>query len=390
MVRTGLDRVFGEELLLDALRGRRLAWLTHAASVDKDLQHAVDLSLAAGLRVQRLFGPEHGIRGGAQDMVGVNTAVDPLTGLECVSLYGDSEASLQPQDADLAGVELMLIDLQDIGTRYYTYAATAVMTARACAAQEIEVWLLDRPNPLGGEVIEGGMVTAGFESFVGMLPVATRHAMTLGEIVSMVAAQEGWSPYLRVIEMQGWRRSQFFDQTGLPWVLPSPNMPTLDTALVYPGQCLLEGTNLSEGRGTTRPFELFGAPWLDVAALVDELPPLPGLAWRAVLFEPTFQKWAGQACRGLQMHITDRGALRSLSASIILLQTIRELHPDHFEWRREAYEFVADRLAIDLLIGDVVLRHAIEDGASLKDLERWMAADRRDFEAQRKASLLYR
>ena len=390
-VQTGLTRLFAEDEWRDRLKGRKVAWLVNSTSVDVDLTHAIDRSVELGWRVERLFGPEHGLRGTAQDMISVGSSRDPITGFPTISLYGHDEETLRPTPEMLDGLDVVLIDLQDIGTRYYTYAYTAAMMLAACAEAGVEAWVLDRPNPLGGEVVEGNDVRPEQRSFVGMFSIATRHGMTLAELLSLLAARHGWSDALTVVPMLGWERAMAFEDTGLPWVMPSPNMPTVDTAFVYPGQCLLEGTNLSEGRGTTRPFELFGAPWMRPLEVLDALSPedLVGCRLRPLAFEPTFQKHARQPCLGFQLHVHDRAAFRSLRTSLALIQKIREVHPEAFDWRHERYEFVSDRLAIDLLIGDITLRHALEDGIEMSDLMLAMSAARATFDAERLEHLRY-
>lgn len=391
-VTTGLERVLHEKALRDRLDGKRVGWLVHAASVDVELRHAVDAGIAAGLVPSLLFGPEHGLRGGAQDMVGVDSARDPLTGIETVSLYGHDVESLAPRAEHLSGLDLVLIDLQDIGTRYYTYAYSAALMIEAACKAGVEAWVLDRPNPLGGTVLEGNVVIEEYTSFVGMYPgIATRHGMTIGELMRLLAERYGWGDGLEVVEMTGWSRTMTFDQTHLPWVMPSPNMPTLETAVVYPGQCLLEGTELSEGRGTTRPFELFGAPWIDPISVRAELEDehLEGARLRDVAFEPTFQKHAKQSCRGFQLHVHDPLGFRSLAASLALLKAIRAVHPENFQWREEAYEFVDDKLAIDLLLGDPLMRHALEDAIPISELLKSMALSRASFEDERRRHLIY-
>jgi uncharacterized protein YbbC (DUF1343 family) len=388
---TGLERLLSEPRWRRLVEGRRVGLLVNPVSVDHRLRHAIDLCVDAGLDLVRLFGPEHGVRGEAQDMETVGWSRDAITGLPCVSLYGADEASLRPRQEHLDGIDVLVIDLQDIGARYYTYVYTAAWCAQACGERGIDVVLCDRPNPLGGLMIEGNLVLEGYRSFVGASPVATRHAMTYGELLRLFLARKELDCALHVVPMEGWRRDLWYDQTGLPFVMPSPNMPTLDTATVYPGQCLLEGTNLSEGRGTTRPFELFGAPWLDAQALAARLEArqLPGCAWRLASFKPMFQKHAGQICRGLQLHVTDRDHFQSLRTTLAILQDVLALHPEDFSWRAEAYEFVQDRLAIDLLLGDPLLRHALCDGAALEDLDEMMAHARAPFLPQREAALLY-
>jgi len=390
-VQTGLERIFDDDALRNALDGRRVGWLANATAVDTDFRHGVDRSIEEGIEVVRLFGPEHGLRGGAQDMIGVDSGIDVLTGLPVVSLYGHDEESLRPDTDQLDGLDVVLIDMQDIGSRYYTYAATAALMIDACQEAGVEAWVLDRPNPIRGDRVEGNVVAPEMRSFVGMYSIATRHGMTLGELCDLLARRHGWTDALRVVEMRGWSRSQWYDETGLPWVMPSPNMPTLDTATVYPGQCLLEGTNVSEARGTTRPFELFGAPWIDAVALAGELEAaeLPGVGWRAVAFEPMFQKHAGETCCGVQLHITDRDAFQPLRTSLEVLAALRRVSPDEFRWREEAYEFVSDRLAIDLLLGDPLVRHALEDGMPVVELLAVLRSARKEFDQERRSCLRY-
>lgn len=390
-VRTGLERLLEDAEYQPLIRGRRVALLANPISVNARLEHAIDLLKAAECSLVRLFGPEHGIRSEAQDMEAVTESLDPITGLPCVSLYGTSEESLKPDPASLEGVDVLVIDLQDIGTRYYTYTYTAAWCAEVCGQLGIDVVLCDRPNPLGGTALEGNLVLDEYRSFVGAWPLATRHGMTYGEVLRYLVEHQGLACNLTVVPMEHWTRSTWYDQTGLPFIMPSPNMPTLDTAIVYPGMCLLEGTNLSEGRGTTRPFELFGAPWLDANALKSRLEArnLPGCAWRLASFKPMFQKHKDLICRGLQLHVTDRESFRSLSAAIAILQDTMALHPEDFAWRTEAYEFVTDRLAIDLLLGDQDLRRALEDHTPLAVLEQRMAEARAPFEEKRRACLLY-
>jgi uncharacterized protein YbbC (DUF1343 family) len=390
-VRTGLERLLHDPNYREKLSGRRVALLANPISVDAQLRHAVDLLLAAGVNLVRLFGPEHGVRGEAQDMETVQQEVDSLTGLPCVSLYGSSEASLRPTREQLEDIDVLVIDLQDIGARYYTYVYTAAWCAQVCGQTGTQVLLCDRPNPLGGLAMEGNLVLPGYTSFVGVFSVATRHGMTYGELLRLFQRRGEVNCELEVIPMQGWERSMWYDQTGLPFVMPSPNMPTLDTATVYPGMCLLEGTNLSEGRGTTRPFELFGAPWLDAVALARRLEgrALPGCAWRTVSFKPMFREFAGELCRGLQLHVTDRDRFASLTATLALLQDVMALHPGDFAWRTEAYEFVTDRLAIDLLLGDPQVRMALADQVPVEEIVQGMAQARAPFEEDRRQVLLY-
>ncbi len=390
-VLTGLDVLLGSSELLGRLRGSRVGLLVNPTSVTTDLVHAVDALRAAEVDIVRLFGPEHGVRGEAQDMEAVDESFDPITGIPTVSLYGHTYESLRPTVEELQGIDVMLADIQDIGARYYTYIYTIGLTMQACGEAGIPVWVLDRPNPIGGDVVEGNVVLDEYRSFVGMQPIAVRHAMTSGEAARFFDRFCGWSCDLEVVRMRGWRRAMFFDDTGLPWVMPSPNMPTLDTAIVYPGQCLLEGTNASEARGTTRPFELFGAPWVDSVALHAKMTAfgLDGCTFRQASFRPKFQKHANETCLGLQVHVTNREIFESLKFSYCLLSALLELNPEEFRWREEAYEFVADRLAIDLLLGDPILRKGLEDGEDPIELATTWGDARREFDERRRECLIY-
>mgnify|MGYP003594331166 CR=1 FL=1 len=394
-VRTGLDRLAAGEG--PALRGRPVALLCHPASVTASLEHASAVLPRIGAKVVSLLGPEHGIDAAAQDMEVVATAAARTAAVPTYSLYGDTFASLSPTPAMLHGAEWLVIDLQDIGSRYYTYVWTAVLAAEVALSEGVRVVILDRPNPIGGldAQVEGGAIAAGEESFVGLHDVAVRHGMTLGELARMAILERALAPYagLEILACVGWRRDMLFFETGLPWVLPSPNMPTLATALVYPGQCLLEGTNLSEGRGTTRPFEIFGAPWLDgqalAAALRAEDEACPGLGLRPLGFKPTFQKFAGRSCGGLQLHVRAPRAVRSLRTTWAILKAAWRLGQGQMRWRTESYEFVADRPALDLLAGGPWLRAAVEAQAPLAELAASQEPARAAFVARRRGFLLY-
>jgi uncharacterized protein YbbC (DUF1343 family) len=390
-VLSGLDVLLSTPAWRDRLRGRRVALLANPTAITRDLTHAVEALQAAGVNLVRLFGPEHGVRAEAQDMEAVEQSVDPLSGLPVVSLYGHTFESLTPTAADLDGMDLLIADLQDIGARYYTFCYTIGLVMKACGEVGVPVWVLDRPNPINGVTMEGNIVDPSCTSFVGLQPLPTRHAMTMGELALFFERFGGWRCELEIVPMKGWRRGMWFDQTGLPWVMPSPNMPTLDTATVYPGQCLLEGTEMSEARGTTRPFELFGAPWIDAAALKANLDAagIAGCAWRLASFKPMFQKHAGKICRGLQLHVTDRDVFRSLDASIAILSACYALFPE-FAWRTRAYEFVDQIPAIDLLLGHPSLRAAIEAGEDARALMRAHTPAHDEFLKRRDACLIYR
>ncbi len=398
MVQTGLDIVLSERSGL--LRGRRVGLLCHPASVDSRLVHAVDALAAASVNLVRLFGPEHGVRGEAQDMVGVGSERDARSGIPVTSLYADRAESLAPPPDSLADIDVLVVDLQDIGSRYYTFVWTMALCMQSAARAGVHLVVLDRPNPIDGVAVEGGDIEPGAESFVGLGSIPVRHGLTIGEIANLVRGGIPWGgprfakPLdcdLEVVAMRGWRREDYFDATGLPWVLPSPNMPTLDTALVYPGMCLLEGTNVSEGRGTTRPFEIIGAPFVDGARLADHLATyrLPGVVFRSLAFRPTFHKFAGQVCGGIQIHVADRVVFRPLLTGIAVVRALFALAGDGFRWRTEKYEFVSDRLAIDLLAGGDALRKGIESGAGLDDLRgTWQDAEAA-FAERRRPHLLY-
>jgi uncharacterized protein YbbC (DUF1343 family) len=395
---SGLDVLTQERREL--LRGRRVGVLCHPASVGSDLRHVVDRLIDVGVRPTRLFGPEHGVRGEAQDMIGVEAGTDARTGIPVSSLYGATFASLTPTARELADVDVLLVDLQDIGSRYYTYVWTMGLVMKAAAAAGVAVIVLDRPNPIGGVEVEGGPVNPGFESFVGLGSVPVRHGLTIGEMARLIAAGMPWGPPpfdrpldldLQVVQMRGWRREMAFGETQQPWVLPSPNMPTVDTALVYPGLCLLEGTNLSEGRGVTRPFEIVGAGFLDGYRLAADLAKLalPGVSFRPLTFRPTFHKFAGQPCGGIQLHVTDRRTFRPLLTGIAVLVAARGQAPDDFRWRTEAYEFVASVPAIDLLAGQADLRTGIDAGAEARELVAAFPAFEREFGERCAEFLLY-
>jgi uncharacterized protein YbbC (DUF1343 family) len=315
------------------------------------------------------------------------------------SLYGETFASLTPSETDLAGLDVLVVDLQDVGSRYYTYVWTMALAVGAAVAAGVAVVVLDRPNPLGGVAIEGGTVRPGCESFVGLGAVPVRHGLTIGEVARLVALGMPWGGArfarpldadLTVVAMRGWRRAMSFAETGLPWVMPSPNMPTPDTALVYPGQCLFEATNLSEGRGTTRPFEIVGAPFLDGHAWAEALAAaaLPGVRFRPLSFRPMFHKFSGRSCGGVQLHVVDPVAFRPYRTGIALVAAARRLAPDGFRWRTEPYEFVAAPPAIDLLTGSDEVRRAIERGASGDELAASFAAFEREFAGYRRPALI--
>ena len=390
-VATGLDALAADSFR--ALRGLSVGLVCNPTAVDRGLRHAADLlHEAAGVRLACLLGPEHGVRGDAQYMATVADDRDRRTGLPVHSLYGATAASLAPRPEHLAGLDALVFDIQDVGARYYTYQATMLLCMEAAARARLRFVVLDRPNPIGGEEVEGPRLAPGFESFCGLHDLAPRHGMTVGELAGMFKAERGLDALeLEVVECRGWRRRLHQRDTGVPWVLPSPNMPTPETALVYPGMCLLEGTNLSEGRGTTRPFELFGAPWLDSDPLVARLSEagLPGVLFRPVAFAPTFDKHRGATCHGAEIFVTDRGAFRPFRTGMACVAAARSLCPESFRWRTEPYEFVRDRLAFDLLCGSSREREALTSGTPWVELERAWAEEERAFADRRRPYLRY-
>lgn len=391
-IRSGLDR-----LLEDAgrIRGRRYALLCHQASLSRNGVHA-HLALDAVQPATVLLGPEHGFYGVEQDMVASGDQRDPWTGRPVVSLYGGDVRSLRPRPGVFDGCDLVVVDLQDVGARYYTFAASAVWTAEAALQAGCEVWVLDRPNPLGGLEVEGNLLDLDFTSFVGAFRMPQRHGLTMAEILLLEGRRRGWdSGSLTVFEVEGWRRRQAWREVGRPWTAPSPNMPTLETAHLYPGLCLFEATTISEGRGTTRPFQLLGVPGADAPALAGrcrERLAAAGLAGVSVvpaMFRPQFQKHAGAVCAGVELRLEDAGLLRPVRLGFELLLAFRDILGVDFGWRREPYEFVVDTPAIDLLAGTDGFRIGLDDG---DEVERWYAsweADQRDFRAECDSVLLY-
>ena len=341
------------ELWPEKLRGARLGALLHPASVSSKLEHASRIleRLNGDLfKIAALFGPQHGFLGQTQDnMVEWKSYEHPRLGVPVYSLYGEHR---EPTKEMLQGVDVLLIDLQDVGARYYTFIWTLYLCMRACEKHGVQIVVFDRPNPINGVTVEGPIIESGYESFVGMHPIPIRHGRTIGELAQQFREAFPKCP-LSILPMKNWERAMWFDQTGLPWVMPSPNMPTLETATVYPGMCLLEATNISEGRGTTRPFEIFGAPFIDAETLCRELNSLklPGVFFRENYFQPTFQKFAGQLCGGAQLHVLDRDAFHSFQTGVEIIRSIRKLYPNSFEWKQPPYEYEREKLPIQILLG---------------------------------------
>ncbi len=387
-VLTGLDHI--QEDHFAPLKGLRIGLLVNAASVDRNLRSAIDiLHEAPELKLVSLFGPQHGMWGETQDnMVEWEEFKDKRTGLPTHSLYGKTR---KPFPEMLENLDCLVVDLPDVGARYYTFSWTMLLCLYACKDAGISCVILDRPNPITGALIEGPLLNPDYSSFVGLHAIPVRHGMTLGELGQCYNQELPINADLTVIPMHGWRRTMWFDDTRLPWVMPSPNMPTLDAAIVYPGMCLLEGTMLSEGRGTTRPFELFGSPYLDPYTLVEALrkETLPGVIFRPLHFIPTFQKHQGELCGGAQIHVIDRAVFQPVLTGVAVIRAIYHLYPDEFAWRPPPYEYEEEKLPFDILAGSDSLRLQIEQGCSPEDIAQSWKKDEREFLERRKPYLLY-
>ncbi len=389
-VATGLDVLV--EKRFAPLRGLGVGLICNPTAVDRRLRHAADLfHEARSVRLAALFGPEHGVRGDMQYMAAVGDERDRRTGVPVHSLYGSNAGSLRPDPGKLRGLDALIFDVQDVGARYYTYQATMLFCMEAAAQAKLAFFVLDRPNPIGGRAVEGPALRPGFESFCGVHDVAVRHGLTVGELAGLYREERGLDLALTVISCRGWRRGMYQRDTDLPWVFPSPNMPTPETALVYPGMCLLEGTNVSEGRGTTRPFELFGAPWLDGGRLAEALAGerLPGVRFRPISFVPTWDKHAGARCHGVEVMVVDRETFRPFRTGVACVAAARVQDPGRFRWRTEPYEFVEHVPAFDLLCGSAREREALERGQGWRDLAAEWAREERAFVKRRSRHLRY-
>ncbi len=384
--------LLGSERLIASsrLNGLRVGVVANPASIDHGFRHIVDgLGSARDWKLGAIFGPQHGFRSDLQDnMIESAHAEDARRKVPIFSLYSETR---EPTPAMLDLIDVLVIDIQDVGARIYTFIYTMANCLRAAARRGLPVIICDRPNPIGGTAIEGPMLEAGYESFVGQFPIPMRHGMTVGELARMFNERHGIGAALEIVPMEGWSRAMYWDETGLPWVMPSPNMPTLDTAIVYPGTVLFEGTMLSEGRGTTRPFELIGAPWLDGEKLASRLNAigLKGVHFRAANFEPTFQKHAQTTCGGCQIHVTSRQDFEPVKAGVALMRACYGLGPDRFAWRAPPYEYEHDKMPIDILEGSPALRQQIERQTPLDDIVASWRAGEAEFAAIREPYLLY-
>lgn len=370
MTRSGLEIIASK--FPRELKGKRIGLLCHAASITSRYTHAVDVFLKSTRKLCALFGPQHGMFGQTQDnMVEWQGYIHPVLKIPVYSLYGESR---KPSAESLSGLDAFIVDVQDVGARPYTYIWTVKLCMEACAQAGIPLWILDRPNPIAALPFDGPVLSDRFHSFVGGAPVPLCHRMTMGEMAMLLKKLYFPKADLHIVWMKGWYRNSLWLQTGLPWVLPSPNMPTFETSLVYPGMVLLEATNLSEGRGTTRPFEIFGAPFLDVEKVIKEIGScnIKGCAFRKHDFIPTFQKWQGKYCRGLQVHVTEPRQYEPVFTTAALLQAVIKTSGNQFSFMQPPYEYDTVNMPFDILSGDVTLREALARGDDLRtEKETW-------------------
>ncbi|MFZ4506861.1 MAG: exo-beta-N-acetylmuramidase NamZ family protein [Fimbriimonas sp.] len=387
MVSVGLDRLVASGFR--QLRGQRVGLLCNQASIDANYSHILDhLTKKDSFRLAAVFGPQHGLFGHTQDNMIEWEPSEGARPYRLHSLYGEHR---EPTPTMLEGLDLFVVDIPDVGARYYTFIWSMFLCMKACVAKGIPMLVLDRPNPINGTTIEGTVLQPEFASFVGLYPLPLRHGMTVGEIARYFKTNAYPDLTLEVVQIEGWNPSHFGDESGATWAMPSPNMPTVDTAIVYPGGCLVEGTNLSEGRGTTRPFEIIGAPYLDGSLLAMKLNGLDlgGVRFRPVQFQPTFQKYAGQLCEGVALHVTNREAFAPVLTFVALFQEVRRLVGDAFEWKQPPYEYEFNTLPIDILAGNNWLRENIDNLSPLEDIQARFQAELKAFHPIREAALLY-
>ncbi len=384
----GLEKVLKEQKV--QLKNLRIGLICNQASVNHQFRHAADLFFEhTDINLVALFGPQHGIRGDVQDnMVETLHETDKKTGLPIYSLYSEIR---HPSEAMLENLDALVFDLQDVGCRVYTFIYTLANSMKSCAEFGKKMFVLDRPNPVNGITVEGNLLEIGHESFVGQFPIPIRHGLTIGEIAKLFNQEFNINCDLEVISMDGWSREDFYDETDSPWVMPSPNMPTVDTAIVFPGTVYLEGTQISEGRGTTRPFEIVGAPFVDAQELTDALKSLElsGVVFRSTKFIPTFQKHAGKVCEGVFLHVTDRETYESVITGLAVVKTIFELYPNEFKWKEPPYEYVFDRNPFDVISGTFQTRQFIEKRIDINYIKTSWQGDVEKFTELRKKYLMY-
>lgn len=387
-VQLGLEKLLEE--VFASIKGERVGLICNQASVDHGFRHAADLIHDhSGIDLRALFGPQHGIRGDVQDnMIETGHSRDRRTGLPVHSLYSETR---EPTDAMLEDIDVLIFDMQDVGCRIYTFVYTLANCMRAARRLGKKVVVCDRPNPINGTGVAGNILEPEYASFVGQFPLPTRHGMTVGELAQLFNQHFKLECDLEVIPMSGWKREFWLDDTDAPWVLPSPNMPTLDAATVFPGTVHFEGTQISEGRGTTKPFELIGAPYIDPDDYADQLNDLglPGVYFRSCVFQPTFQKHAGVSCGGIQIHVLDRDSFEPWITGIALAKAAHDMYPDDFRWKEPPYEYVYDRNPFDVISGTAKIREAFEKGTDLETIAAGTRAPLAEFMNLRQAYLLY-
>ena len=387
-MKLGIEKLLEEKLQI--LRNQRVGLICNQASVNHRFEHAADLFFEhSEINLNALFGPQHGIRGDVQDnMVETSHTVDKKTGLPVYSLYSETR---EPTEEMLKDIDVLVFDLQDVGCRVYTFIYTMANAMRACAKFNKKFIVLDRPNPINGVDVEGNILETGHESFVGLFPIPMRHGLTTGELALLFNNEFGINCDLEVITMEGWDRIQFYDETDCPWVIPSPNMPTVDTAVVFPGTVMFEGTKVSEGRGTTRPFEYIGAPYFDGQEFADNLKKtnLPGVIFRPTSFLPTFQKHKDSGCSGVFLHVVDRHEFEPVTTGMALIKTAFEMYRDNFEWKDTPYEYELDRNPFDVINGSTQNRELIENGKTIDEIKQFWAKDVLSFRKLRENYLLY-
>ncbi len=387
-IKLGLEKILDEHLSL--LRSQRVGLICNQASVNHEFQHAADLFFRYDeINLTTLFGPQHGIRGDVQDnMVETSHITDKATGLPVYSLYSETR---EPTEEMLRNIDVLVFDLQDVGCRVYTFIYTMANAMTACAKFGKKFVVLDRPNPIGGIIVEGNVLEPGNESFVGQYLIPMRHGLTVGELAKLFNNEFNINCELEIVTMNGWGREDFYDETDAPWVMPSPNMPTVDTSVVFPATVYFEGTQISEGRGTTRPFEIIGAPYIDSNELAKSLTSLEleGVIFRPTEFLPTFQKHAGKGCGGVFLHVTDRQSFEPVLTGFALIKTIFDLYPDDFKWKTPPYEYVFDRNPFDVIAGTTKVREMLEQKAAWKDFKEFCQNGVAEFISMREEYLLY-
>lgn len=387
-IKLGLEKILDEQL--DLLGNLRVGLICNQATVDHRFRHAADLFYEhPGINLTTLFGPQHGIRGDVQDnMIETTHTIDRDTGLPVYSLYSETR---EPTEEMLRNTDVLVFDLQDVGCRVYTFIYTMANAMKSCAKFGKKFIVLDRPNPIGGIAVEGNVLETGHESFVGQYPIPMRHGMTVGELAGLFNHEFSIGCELEVVKMDRWAREDFYDETDAPWVMPSPNMPTVETAVVFPATVYFEGTQVSEGRGTTRPFEIVGASYIDSSEYAEALASLelPGVIFRPIEFLPTFQKQAGQSCGGVFLHITDRSTFEPVFTGIAMIKTAYDLYPEEFLWKNPPYEYVFDRNPFDVIAGTTKIREMFEQKAGWDDLKAFCRRGIDEFLPIREKYLLY-